>query len=72
MKNKNEQLEKLQSEKMLKKTMLVKLRRNINLMQTNNAKGNKNRVEFQNKSREIEEIKKEIEALDTQIEALKK
>lgn len=67
-----EKLAKLQNEKMLKRSTLVKVRRNINLLQRNNSKGNPNRLELEKKQREVTELTEAIEALDKEISALEK
>ena len=68
--DKQEQLAKLQNERNLKRSKVVKLKRNINLLQRNNSKGNPNRIQLEIKQREMEELSEEIEALEKEIKAL--
>ncbi len=68
--DKQEQLTKLQNERNLKRSNMVKIKRNINLLQRSNSKGNPNRIQLEKKFREMEELTEEIEALEKEIKAL--
>lgn len=67
-----EKLAKLQQERMLKRSTLVKLKRNINLLNRGGSKKNPNRIELEQKNREAAELNEAIEALNKEIATLEK
>ena len=67
-----EKLAKLQKDRVLKRSSLVKLKRNINLSQRNNSKGNPNRIALAQMNRDAEELNEAIDALNKEIAALEK